>query len=323
MITNANNDFERRIKSSLEGFEASYTPGDWEDLDVKLNTLPKHTPSFNFDFKKFNFKWKFSANIYIALLACAAFFLIMYKLGGVSGSSKASTVNDVAKNTPVVNASEIKTPLANVPVKASPLPQVALTMKDSASYEEPAGPELSSADAVAGNKLNDNSGNASQSKTTEKDKPAVVAEQTTASQAGPETPKVVVFGDMIDPKHGLMYNTKEKVSTTPTQTKVNVGWNDYVIYDPAKSKATDTTKAAMVPAIESGSTAEKKKSGRKKKGLDKAISSESPGTTPGAQTIETTGNSNFLNPAESSDSTRKAKVKNPKLKSEVTPDDPY
>ncbi len=321
MITNANNDFERRIKSSLEGFEASYTPGDWEDLDVKLNTLPKHTPSFNFDLKKFSFKWKFSTNIYIALIACAAFFLLMYKLGGVSGSSKASIVNDGAKKTPVVNASEIKTPLANVPVKTAPLPQAVLTKKDSASYEEPAGPELSSADAVAGDKLNDNSGNTSQSKTAEKDKPAVLASQTTTSQAVPETPKVVVFGDMIDPKHGLMYNTKEKVSTTPTQTKVNVGWNDYVIYDPGKSKAIDSTKTAVVPATESGSTSETKKSGRKKKGLDKAISSDSPGTMLGAPTV--TGDSNSGNPAEASDSTRKAKVKNPKLKSDLTPNDPY
>jgi hypothetical protein len=323
MTPDANNDFERKIKSSLEGFEAPYTQGDWEDMDGRLNSLPQSNSSFHF-------KWKFSTNIYIAIIGCASFLLLMYKLGGMSGTSasvapkKTNSSNTVSDSKPAITSIKAA-PVKNLPGSAAVPPPS--SEKNDVSLTDPQEPPV-----VLSNPSDDKMSEANASSPVPatsgrlKDTPSSVQDPASAPLVSQDSPKVIVFGDQLDPKKGLIYNTKEKVGTGPVeaQTKVNVGWNDYVIYDPNRVKTADTSAASLGHGTAnnpssadnvSGKSDRKRKVGRRGRNSD---------TTENLTSPEPAVSVPPASSKEGGDTTvKRIKPQNPKFKSDRSILDPY
>jgi hypothetical protein len=327
MTTDANNDFERKIKSSLEGYEAPFVAGDWEDMDAKLNTLPKSSPSFRFN-------WNFSFNIYIALIGCASFFFLMYKLGGASGTAASLQHRNAEKTVSATSTNEPKPGAATTSIKTNLPGAKAIPVKETgeAAYADPEGPPVAlgpsseNADQEPGAIVN---GNLSR----KKENQPISADPIATPLLNPDSPKVIVFGDMIDPKKGLIYNTKEKIGSGngETQTKVNLGWNDYVIYDPTKIKGGDSSKGRSdvgsnkTDTENSGMKSERRRIGRR--GRNKEESEKQPITEPTTTApAEVKAAPATTQPAESKevgDTVKRVKQKNPKLKTDHSILDPY
>jgi hypothetical protein len=195
MTTDTNNDFERKIKSSLEGFEAPYATGDWEDMDSRLNTLPKQNNTFNLEnLKSLKFKWNFSMNIYIALIACAGFFLLMYKLGGVSGTSSVVAPPTPMNTIPVTNTTDIRTPSNGVAPQSD-------RNSDSPEANSGLSSRTTPIDSIP-NRVYAPVEVPHQTVPVEasKDKSIAPADPIAGPPVTTEKLKGVVFGDMIDPK---------------------------------------------------------------------------------------------------------------------------
>jgi hypothetical protein len=322
MTPDANNDFERKIKSSLEGFEAPYTQGDWEDMNGRLNSLPQSNTSFHF-------KWNFSTNIYIAIIGCVSFLLLMYKLGGMSGTSASVAPKKTNSIIPVTDSKPTNPSITDTPVKNIPGNSVVTSSsseKSDVSLTDPQGPP-SGLSNPAEDKIGETNASSPVSGISEKVKenPSSLPDPASAPLVSQDPPKVVVFGDQLDPKKGLIYNTKEKVGTGPVeaQTTVNVGWNDYVIYDPNRIKTPDSTAASSSHVTPnpsstdnvSGKSDRKRKIGRREKNSDTTEKHTSPQPAVSAPPVST---------KEGGDTTvRRIKPQNPKLKSDHSILDPY
>jgi hypothetical protein len=261
MTNNENTDFERNVRSSLKDYEVAFQPSDWEEMESKLNTLPKNTAMFRF-------QWKFSMNVFVMLLAGAGLSFLIIKAGFSSSKSNNKAETHTTPNTPATPALNAKNteprtipssdetaeekasenivttvPDAQHPVLIS-VPQAPVQTNPSSSLPK-------NGDAIVSSGTHSDSPSNSQASVD-------LNKNSSPGPLNPEllTPPMRIYGDQIDPGQGYIYSTKEKPGDVPVmnQSSVNVGWNTYVIYDP-KTKEADTVKAqAIVPAGESVSS---------------------------------------------------------------------
>jgi hypothetical protein len=322
MTNNANNDFERKVKSSLEGYEASFDSADWNDLENRLQSLPQHAPAF---------KWRFSMNAVAVVVACAALAFLVYKMTSPAKNDAASNKPAPEVVTPVqvtsapvqqtnrakVNSSEPKAETATEEMKQTPEPVVAETTL--------AAPAPTSAMAV----YEQQKTSSASYRQMRADKNVATVDPIKPEVLDPETQKVRIFPDMLDPKKGVIYNTKEKTGTEPVQTEVNVGWNDYVIYPPASGSKTDSSHHAVAtdthaqPASGTKTRTERKSIfSRKPKSEKTAEKKEDVVTTPASTDKAATANTPDPAPAKP-DTLKKTKLKNPKYKEDHSMLDPY
>jgi hypothetical protein len=337
MTNSGNNDFERKIKSSLEGYEVPFAQADWNEMESKLNTLPKQNPAFNLHLPKF--KWNFSTNVFVTIVVCTGVFFLIYKISN-SDTSKSEQVSPASpKITPVLNTSSAILPEVKLAKSTKPAEHQSVTSTDPSGTDTtlffPVAAEVPANDSktnlsvipAAPNKVGTN-----EEKTVTHMEPV----QTNLNAQDPS--KVLFYDDMIDPKKGFIYPTKDKaVEASGAQTNVNLGWNDYVIYDPKKS---DTLKGAHIVPVENkatdvpsdlkNKTDKKQKTGSKKdKNLPKAGQTTEPSAIPESNTKEVIKDTNIKDSPEpaKSDSVPVKKShkgnKNPKFTNDKSMLDPY
>ena len=332
MTNNGNNDFERKIKSSLEGYEVPFVQADWNEMEGKLNTLPKPSASFNLP----NFKWNFSMNVFVAIIACTGVFFLIYKLSN-SDSTKSEQVNPPSpKATPVMTTTTLKAPGVpqaknNKPVEHQPAVAAADPSGNDTTLFMPVAAEVPV--------VNENRSNTTVIPAPVKrsaggeDKSVSHMEPVQATLGGQDQQKVLFYDDMLDPKKGFIYPTKDKAveASAPGQTNVNLGWNDYVIYDPKKA---DSVKGAHVipsenKAVPAESPALKNKSEKKQKNSKKDKIQPKPDSAPDAGTKEMKKDSSgkgASEPAKTDTTTIKRSHKankNPKFTNDKSMLDPY
>jgi hypothetical protein len=324
MTNNANNDFERKVKSSLEGYEASFDPADWSDMENRLEAMPQHAPAF---------KWTFSMNVIVGIIACSALVFLVVKLS--SSKNNASTEKPATEIITPVQSTSV--PTVNTPsVKTKPVQTISETKEPNASGQDSQedntdkkaeltvqtpGPTPLNYDPTMGRRM-------------KSDKNVAPVEAIQPSLMETDAQKVRIFPDMVDPKKGVIFNTKEKTGSDQSQTEVNVGWNDYVIYNPVNlpAKAGDSTKKTVA---ETGKT-ETDLSGQKSKTDRRSIFSRKskhektsdqttpPVTIPVTQDKPAPDNSSPPDaPPVKSDTLKKTRLKNPKYKDDHSILDPY
>ncbi len=331
MTNNGNNDFERKIKSSLEGYEVPFVQADWSEMEAKLNTLPKQSPSFNLP----NFKWGFSMNVFVAIVVSTAALFLIFKMIGTDKTQSQQAQPVMQKSSPVVNPAADKSQSAQKTqhprsdghqtiVSANP------SLVDSVQFFPPVNEEsVAVKESPAEHTVNPAPAKA-----------GVSAEEKTVKRMDPvqanlnsqDPAKVLFYDDMLDPKKGFIYPTKDKAleASGSSQTNVNLGWNDYVIYDP---KRADTTHGKIIPAenkaVENNEvktkSEKKQKSSKKDKNQEKT---ENAAAVPDAGTKEVkkdTSGKSVSEPAKSDTTVVKKHKsnKNPKFTNDKSMLDPY
>jgi hypothetical protein len=288
MTNSGNNDFERKIKSSLEGYEVPFVQADWNAMESKLNTLPKQRAALNIHLPKF--KWNFSTNVFVAIIACAGIFFLVYKLSNTDTTKSEQMSPASPMLTPVLNTTSAQLPAAK-PKNTKPAEHPAVVAADPSGSDTtlffPVAAEVPAADNKPNLSVIPGPGPAKFS-TPSEEKTVNHMEPVQTNLNAQDPSKVLFTDDMIDPKKGFVYPTKDKaLDAQGAQTNVNVGWNDYVIYDPKKS---DSLKSSHIIPVENKATDEssalksksdkKQKSSRKDKSTkaDKAAATAVPET---------------------------------------------
>jgi hypothetical protein len=261
MTTSGNNDFERDVKASLEGFEVPYDSAHWAELEGKLDALPKANASFaSIRAIKFSsFKWSFSMNVFAVIVACTTVFLLVFV---VAGSHKASVDNPRQHAAEPVLRVSGPSSLAPPPVEhAVTLPSKSPEVDSVMASEELKAPDTVPAEPAQKEITSSNRLVAGASPSSSNQP---VSQQALTPMPDLNAAHVRIYGDMLDPKRGFVYNTKEHLGEGPvaTQTRVNVGWNDFVIYDPARH-TTDSAETGASRKAEGNKELKEGKSERK------------------------------------------------------------
>lgn len=246
MTSNENNDFERRVKSSLEGYEAEFNPSDWADMESRLNAIPAARQSF---------QWSFSTNIFVAILVCTGVFFLIYK---VSSSSRPTTViEDIHQSKPVVDTKKAET-LPAVTTAPQAVKHTDNNKADSTSIVrlDSDRPSITSPVTEDSRMLQRNT----QRNFISSQGPSVPVNagrpEEKTSNAGkeqnvipPDDPAHIrIYGDMIDPKQGFIYNTKETIGAPLNTETRSEAWIDGA---DAKKVPADSLKSILSPEVKS------------------------------------------------------------------------
>jgi hypothetical protein len=240
MTSSDNTDFERRIKTSFEGYEAEYNPADWSDMEIRLNRLPAASSGF---------QWSFSMNIYLALFASTALFFLIYKASSHSNIRGAEVpgqiiVKDASPSPvraiqgpvqrnytpPTVAAQEVKSTIDSSPQSLSSI-QPSSSPVNGIDYRIKPGSQ-----AVRSNPSGAEMKNAGESQASS---PAAISD---------DPSHIRIYGDMIDPKQGMIYNTKETLGGAPLNAQTShsaVTWSDA----DAQKNTADSLKAILTPEV--------------------------------------------------------------------------
>jgi hypothetical protein len=251
MASSENTDFERRIKASFDSYEAEYNPADWSDMEIRLNTLPAASAGF---------QWTFSMNIYLALFVSTALFFLIYKASSHSNISGAEVPGHIiVKDASPIPVRTIQGPVQRnykpLPVAAQEVTPVADSSAPSLSSIQPASSMANGADyrlKAGGQSIRTNVSGTDIKNTGES--------QASPAVAIPDAPSHIhIYGDMIDPKQGMIYNTKETLGGAPLNAQTShsaVTWSDA----DARKNTADSLKAILTPELKTneGQTSEKK-----------------------------------------------------------------
>ncbi|MFI5148493.1 MAG: hypothetical protein ACHQRM_02095 [Bacteroidia bacterium] len=312
MTNNANNDFERKVKSSMEGYEASFDPADWSDMENRLQAMPQHSPVF---------KWKFSLNTVAVIIACSALAFLVIRLTAGS-KSRATNEKQIQESVTPVKMTSVPVTAKTVQEQPKPQPEVMAAAKEETLDTAPTETEkISNYLLSAGNASKNNESSSYRRMQADRNVSTVAPIQPQLN--GTDAQKVRIYPDMVDPKKGVIFNTREKTGTDAVQTEVNVGWNDFVIYPPSKKDS-----SVKESPVESKTAAAKSKSERKsifsrKSKKEKPAEKAEPVTTPVPAEKTTTDNSPADPAPVKTDTLKKTKLKNPKFKENHSPLDPY
>jgi hypothetical protein len=245
MTSSENNDFERRVKSSLETYQAEFNPSDWRDMEIRLNAIPAARQSF---------QWSFSTNIFVAILACTGVFFLIYKAS--SSSHSATIIQDSRQLKPIVQTKQIEAaPTFIIPPQTRK--PIENTKSDSSSVVQldPQQPPPASPLSVD-NRLPQRNAQKEAMNSKGAEAPAILGRSDEKPANVSKEQKVVlpddpshirIYGDMIDPKQGFIYNTKETIGAPLSTEARSAAWIDNG--SDGKKASVDSLKSILSPEV--------------------------------------------------------------------------